>query len=366
MMNWKNVLSVCAVYIATVIGAGFATGQEISVYFVSCGARGIFGVGIAGIFIAFCCFSILSRVLENNLTTYPQYLRTIMPECVSNITGIIIAMFLLCGFCVMISAGGTVLEEHYGMSKSISCAVLCALCWVIFIRPIHFLVKVNTVLAPLIIVGMLVAGICVIFLREESISVFASSDHAILGSNVKFFWMALLYVSYNILLSSVILVSLRGYIKDKRTIFNISMLSGLIMFVLLGLIFAVIEIYDGKIELGQIPMLTIMARFGGGAKTLYASILLLAIFTTAIGNGYGFIDWFSHKSVKRRIVLSSLLCLAAMLLTRFSFADLVKYLYGAFGVCGLYLLVCITIDGITLMVSSTSRKQTKNDKKNSI
>ena len=140
----------------------------------------------------------------------------------------------------------------------------------------------------------------------------------------------------------------------------------LTMFVLLGLIFAVIEIYDGKIELGQIPMLTIMARFGGGAKTLYASILLLAIFTTAIGNGYGFIDWFSHKSVKRRIVLSSLLCLAAMLLTRFSFADLVKYLYGAFGVCGLYLLVCITIDGITLMVSSTSRKQTKNDKKNSI
>jgi len=365
-MNVKNVLAVCAVYIATVIGAGFATGQEISTYFVSCGARGIFGVAIAALLIAFCCFSILSRVLQNKVTTYPEYLRTIMPEIASNLTGIVIVVFLLCGFCVMVSAGGTVLEEHYGMSKSASCACLCLFCFVIFIRPIRFLVKVNTILAPLIIIGILIAGVCVVFLREESIPVFAPLSHQASGGKSKFLLLALLYVSYNILLASVILVSLKDYIKDKHSIFYISIISGLIMFILLGLIFAIIQIYDGKIELGQIPMLTIMERIGRNAKTLYALVLLFAIFTTAIGNGYGFIDWFSPRSGKWRILLSCLLCIAAMGLSRVSFADLVKYLFGAFGVCGLYLLVCITIDGVTLLSLTSYQKQAKNDKKNSI
>lgn len=362
----KDRWSVCFVYIATVIGAGFATGQEISTYFVSCGWKGFLGIFLAAVLIGFCCYAVLMRVHKSKILNFEEYLYAIMPKGLAMLVDKIVSLFLLCGFCVMVAAFGTTLEEHYGLYKPLCCLVLCMICFFVFLRPIRLLVKLNTLLAPFIILGLFLACLCVIFMRETApVSLWIPSTHTMAKDRVGFLWLALLYVSYNILLASVILAAMRVYIHEEKDAVRVSLVSGLIMFLLLGLIYAVIQIYEGKIWLGQIPMLTIVARLGSGYKSVYALVLLFAIFTTAMGNGYGFLDHYSGQMPRERLKMALLTCLTAMGLSFVSFADLVKYLYGAFGVCGLYLLICILVDGVGLAffkkISKTAKKIDKTE-----
>ena len=359
----KNQWAVCFVYIATVIGAGFATGQEVYTYFVSCGVFGLLGIGLASLLLGVSCFRVLWRVHRDRISSFDAYLKAIMPCGMAKIVDVVVSLFLLCGFCVMAAAFGTTLQEHYGWIKWLCCLGLCAVCFLIFLRPVDLLVKVNALLAPIMIVGILLASICVIFLRDTA-PVFSFLSHGKLAKNAfGFWWPALLYVSYNSLLACVILVTMRPYIFSKQDAVRIGVMGGGILGVLLAVIYAIIYLYAGKIWLGQIPMLTIVARLGSGFKHGYAFILLCAIFTTALGNGYGFIDRYGGTLPKERCNMAFLTCLLGFLLSFVPFDCLVKYLYGAFGVCGLWLLLCVIMDGKwgkNLKISKSSKKGNKS------
>lgn len=350
-MRWKDIFCICSVSIATVVGAGFATGQEIITYFLSKGSVSIFGVMLAAMLFGFASFSVLSRVQTGGIESFDGYLQTIMPRFLSGFTGVLTFLFLFCGFCVMVSAGATILADHYGFRKFWAGLILCMVCYLIFLKNIGLIVKINGILAPIMICGIFLSCLAIIFGREEAVSAFANFSANGIGSFFQnnFVFSALLYVSYNLLSAVVILVSLRVYIRDSKTILQTSLISGGILFVLLGSIWMVLKIYYGKIPLGEIPMLDILGRVGIGIKNVYSLILLMAIFTTAVGNGYGFTQWLCSKTKMTKPIVAAVLCLGAMVFNFFQFSKLVQYVYGLFGAAGLCLLICIVVDGFRIL-----------------
>jgi len=48
-ISWNKVITVALAYVGVIIGAGFASGQEIMQYYVSYGAMGFWGLVISGI-----------------------------------------------------------------------------------------------------------------------------------------------------------------------------------------------------------------------------------------------------------------------------------------------------------------------------
>ena len=65
----KNVLKVVFVIIGTLIGAGFASGQEVYLFFFSYGMKGLIGILISSIIIGvviYSTFNILNKYKINN------------------------------------------------------------------------------------------------------------------------------------------------------------------------------------------------------------------------------------------------------------------------------------------------------------
>ena len=75
MRNIRNILSVVCGYVAAVIGAGFASGQEIISFFVKYGKYSIIGVLLSCIIFSVFAYAVLSVCVEKNIETYEKRLK---------------------------------------------------------------------------------------------------------------------------------------------------------------------------------------------------------------------------------------------------------------------------------------------------
>ena len=66
----KNCLKVVFVVIGTLIGAGFASGQEVYLFFYSYGIKGIIGIFISSILMGIIIYKTLILVEEDNINSY--------------------------------------------------------------------------------------------------------------------------------------------------------------------------------------------------------------------------------------------------------------------------------------------------------
>ena len=67
MRNIRNILSVVCGYVAAVIGAGFASGQEIISFFVKYGKYSIIGVLLSCVIFSVFAYAVLSVCVEKNI-----------------------------------------------------------------------------------------------------------------------------------------------------------------------------------------------------------------------------------------------------------------------------------------------------------
>lgn len=101
--------------IGALIGAGFASGQEIYLFFYRFGINGIFGIFLfVGISI-FAIYKVLKIVFENPIDTYKDFLNQIFSnkKILSNGTNIIVNSFLGITFFIMISGFGAYFYQEY-------------------------------------------------------------------------------------------------------------------------------------------------------------------------------------------------------------------------------------------------------------
>ena len=104
-----NILKVTFVIVGTIIGAGFASGQEILSFFNKYGTYGLIGLILSLSLIAFIIYKTLKINLENNIDTYQKFIENIIPnkfkenKIVVFTINNIINIFLLISFNIMVA-----------------------------------------------------------------------------------------------------------------------------------------------------------------------------------------------------------------------------------------------------------------------
>ena len=73
----KNILKVTFVIIGTLIGAGFASGQEMYIFFYSYGLNGLFGLAISSILMGLIIYKVLRIIELQSISNYKEFLDTI-------------------------------------------------------------------------------------------------------------------------------------------------------------------------------------------------------------------------------------------------------------------------------------------------
>ena len=69
-----SILKVVFVIIGTLIGAGFASGQEIYTFFFSHGINGMIGIIVSGSIIGFTIYKTFKILEKNNIKNYKEFL----------------------------------------------------------------------------------------------------------------------------------------------------------------------------------------------------------------------------------------------------------------------------------------------------
>ncbi|MBU5428361.1 hypothetical protein KQI41_18370 [Tissierella pigra] len=333
--EWFNIASI---YIGTVIGAGFASGREIIEFFGIYGVNGIWGMIIVGIILSLVGSLLLIKIYNNKINGFDELICNIFGERFGSLLDNIITFSLYTGFSVMVAGSGALFNQELNLSFNLGVIFMVILSFIVFLFSLEGLSFINTILVPLLIIGIIFTSL---YLNIREGYNFSNVNGVNLTLKGNFITSALLYVGSNSLIIVVVFSSLLPIINSKKTAILGGSIGGVILFILGMSILTSMLIYYNEVFLLDIPMLKICDYINVGYRKFYAVILWIAMFTTALANGFGFINKLSNS--KYKILIIGLYCLLSIPVAKLGFAKLVGILYPIFGLIGFFVLVFILL-----------------------
>lgn len=147
-----SILKVVFVIIGTLIGAGFASGQEIYLFFFSYGIKGLIGIVISSILIGITIYKTFKITQRNSTRNYKEFLDCLIKnKKIKDISNIVVNIFIIASFYIMIAGFGAYLEQEVNINSILGSAILAGLCLIIFKTSVKGFINVNTVLIPVLI-----------------------------------------------------------------------------------------------------------------------------------------------------------------------------------------------------------------------
>ena len=325
----KNDLIIAGVYIAAVIGAGFASGSEIVHYFASYGNISILGIVVSAVLFGVMAGVILSDSKKMRVNTFMEYTERIFPKKFANIIKAVTIFFMFSVFVAMISGGGETLSQLENVKKHIGVGIILVFTAVVLLFDVRGLMAANGFMSAIMVIGILFICFYIFIYRE--IEVFSYSGDWVVSSVV--------YTGYNILTAGAVLPPMGSFCKKPE---RAGFISGAFIFLLLAVLWGIINIYYGKIPLGSLPMLTICKRHGMIISSIYSAILFMAMLTTALANGFALVDTVKGNRIIKIGFLTSL----GFLFSGISFDFFVKDIYRYAGFIGVFFMIVILLKKI--------------------
>lgn len=323
----KEIFNIVLVIIGALIGAGFASGQEIYAFFYSYGFNGLIGIIITFILISFFIYKSLIIICKNEVDNYEEFLKIFVKSPIlTKIINMILNILLLVTFYIMIAGFGAYFEQEIGISKIIGSFILVVISAVIFFTSVKGVLKVSEYVVPMLILSIIVIGGISLFTTNFDIEIPTLRKGWILSS--------VTYCSYNMLLLIPVLISLRKQITDSKNIKYISIISGILMVTVSIMLFMLLTQTSAQLSMLEMPIVYITSESFSKFKYIYAFVILASIFTTAISIGIGFLQNVS-KNKKSYTQFVLLMCITSMLVSNIGFSKLVKFIYPLFGYLGI-------------------------------
>ena len=325
----KNVLKVVFVIIGTLIGAGFASGQEVYLFFFSYGMKGLIGILISSIIIGVVIYSTFNILNKYKINTYKDFLNILIPKNtkLKIIANFIINIFILITFFIMIAGFGAYFEQEIGINRLVGSLILAIITFIVFMTSIKGVVKVNELLVPILIGFIFIIGIISI----KDTHILNLENYVIRTNYTNFALSAVLYSSYNSILLIPVLITLNNYVKNKKQIFYISFISAIVTILLSVIIFLLLVRVDVDISKLEMPVVYNIFKI---LRYIYGVIILGSIFTTAISLGVSFLQNTAKKK-KSYTQIAIIMCITSVIISKFGFSNLVSLLYPIFGYLGL-------------------------------
>lgn len=355
----KSIYTLASVYVGTIIGAGFASGQEIIQFFGEFGGKGILGVLVVTILYILLGITILNIVYTKKIRNFEQFAKIYFGRSLYKILNIILLWVLFTSYVVMISGGGAVVYENFDIPYIYGIIGMSLATFIVFIFGVKGIANANKIIVPFLVFIILWVGFNIIYKNEAIFSNFHASyfiDDSILSNKnmvksfiiqviteLKWLFSAVTYFAHNTIGSTVVMCSLGPLIYDKRSAKLGGMLGGIILGILGLIILLSLLILHSNIIGLEVPMVTVAGNLGKVWRVLYSLVLLLAMFTTAIANGYGCISGLSSLIRVNKKIISILICIISIPLARLGFKNLVTYMYPLFGYIGMILIFSIII-----------------------
>lgn len=337
-MKDRGWIRLASVYIGTIIGAGFASGQEMVQFFGVYGYKSLFGIIITTVLFSTVGAVVLNRVYSKKIKGYEEFIIPFFGRSIGKIIEIVITMFLLTGFCVMLAGSGAVFNQQFNLSYNVGIYIMSICTLLTFMFSVRGISTVNSILVPLLLVGIVSIGVMIILKEGLVFSNYYGAKYTKTGN-----WItsSILYVSYNSISAIVIMTSMLPIITSKKAAIKGGIMGGiglgiLAIFILIPVLILFTDVYNL-----EIPMLKITSKLGNKGSNIYSMILWLSMLTTAIASGFGCIRRLSTYFGTNQKLIAIMFCILTIPLARIGFSNLVTTLYPLFGYLGFFMIMII-------------------------
>ena len=335
----KNIMKISLIIIGTLIGAGFASGKEIEIFFFQYGRYGLIGILISIILIGIVVYKTLLIVINNNIKNYKEFLKKILSKINKKNNKIIIETgnmlintFSLITFFIMIAGFGSYFQEQIGINKIIGSTILAILCFIVFKSDLKGLVKANEIVVPILIV--ILAILSILKLKDFQINIL---EYKIGGT-----WLisSLEYSGYNILLLIPVLITLKEFLKNnkinKKQIKSISIITTSIVLILAIGIYTML-MKNSNLFSSEMPIAKIVSNMSNIYVIFYGILIMFSIFTTSISLGTSFLKNTNYSYNIKAIII----CITSVLVSNIGFSNLINLAYPFFGILGILEIIFV-------------------------
>ena len=335
----NNIIKVISILIGTIIGAGFASGKEIYVFFKIFGSLGIVGIIVSTILTGLIIYSVLYISKKKYITSNENFLDTIsnnkidaIQKTTKMILKNIINVFLIISFFIMVAGWSAYFKQKYGIAIFITAGIMGILLYLTFLNNIDGIMKISSYIVPVLIV-------IILFIAYKNI---ALSDVITFPQTTAPIWYvilnAIIYSSYNSIMLIPILISVSETVKNTKEIKIITIITSIILLILSLCIFQILNLAQFDINNVELPILEILSG-STAQETLYSIVVIIAIFTTAVSAGYGFLENIKDKTKYKKV--AGLICLLAIPISYLGFGKLINIMYPLFGAIAMYQIILI-------------------------
>lgn len=217
----------------------------------------------------------------------------------------------------------------FGIKNVYGALFMCVLCGAVMMFKADDALTLNAVIGGIIVVSIITVTLYLLRYREHQAF---SNSASVLLSGVS-------YSGYNLLSAGVILSQLAQRLKCRKDAYLTGFAAAFSIFVIMILMWGLLSIYYGKIQLGEIPMLTLALRENKYIAAMYSAVLFLAVFSTALSNGIGAVNILSGKTGRKKAVI--LISGIGFCFSGAGFSTLINGVYRACGYVGAVFLAYI-------------------------
>lgn len=347
-----NIFIAAGAYVATLIGAGFASGQEIISFFVRYGKTSIVGLAAAAALFGIFAAAVMGECVGSGIKSYNEYLARFMGKRLRAAAEAVTLFFAVSVFCVMAACCGEMGAVLMGVRNIYGSLFMCALCAVVMLFKTDDALSVNAVIGAVITVSIITCTLYLLRYRE----------HQAFSNNAKMLMSGVSYSGYNVLTAGVILAELSKRLKTKRDAYLASFAAAFALLIIMLPMWGLLSVYHGKINLGEIPMLTMALRENGAIAAAYSAVLFLAVFSTALSNGISAVNIMSAGMNRK-----SAACIVAFIgfcMSGAGFSSLINAVYRACGYIGAVFMAYVFYNCIRRGKQTKKEENRSNLKKN--
>ncbi len=330
-MSKKSAIKIGMIYACSVIGVGFASGNEVLNFFSAYGFNGFAGILVSSFVFSVFGYMIVDISFKTGLYNMSKCYRYICGPAFSSFANIVGICFYFSLFFLMLSAWSTVLDEYFKLPVLFEYSIFIIL---FFLYNIFDLQRksISSFIRVIILAGTAMVLSYIVFMRL--IDVF--STFGVIKYNL-WYVSALMYVGYNSFVSSELICKACETADSKQSAQAGGIIGGCFLFILSFFFNLIFILWYNKNH--NFPLLDMLEQGHSSVKLIFTIILSVCILYSGFNSGAIMVEKISVIMKTNKILTLVCISLVSLVAVPVGFTRLINFIYPFFGITGLIILI---------------------------
>lgn len=358
-IDLKKVICFAGAFIASLIGSGFATGQEIMQYFISYGYWGYAGALVVFILFLYAGISFCTAGYEHNFPKGSFVYTYYCGKKLGKFYDYFSTAFLYMSFIVMIAGAGATLNQQYNLPVYTGGILIACLAGLTVTFGLGNIVDIIGKIGPVIIVMTILLGVSSTVQNYEGLKyandVIPSLN--IMKASTNWLFAAGSYVGFCMLWFAAFLASIGAKTNSRKeaslvAIIGATAFSAAVIVITMGLMASV-----EKVAGSMIPSVILAANIHPALAAIFSIAIIMGIYTSSVPLLWAVSSRISNEGTGRfKLTAISLAAVGALIGLNISFDQLVNVIYVFNGYVGMLLLFIMFAKSVRKIINNRFKR----------